>query len=137
MAQATVSRKATAERWQSALNRAIVEALDVLIEPISGEAYVESSSRPGTLYQVSRETCTCAAAVAGDPVCKHRACYLAQIGELAIEAPAADCPDCCGCGEQWFPSGGRKCQACRGTGRIAPAAPPIMIPIRTRPSVAA
>lgn len=71
---------ANAKRWQAALDRAISNALDVLVST-SGEAFVESASVPGLLYAVSRETCTCPAGQKGQ-ICQHRACYLAQIGEL-------------------------------------------------------
>ena len=39
MVQAPVVQSTDAIRWQRALSRAIDHALDVLIEPISGEAY--------------------------------------------------------------------------------------------------
>lgn len=75
---------ANAKRWQAALDRALTNALDVLVST-SGEAFVESASRPGLLYQVSRETCSCPAGQKGQ-ICQHRACYLAQIGELGPQA---------------------------------------------------
>jgi hypothetical protein len=75
---------ANAQRWQAALKRAIAEAVDILVEPISGEVFCESSTRPGTLYAVSRTSCTCKAGQQGVP-CKHRACFLAQLGELSLE----------------------------------------------------
>jgi hypothetical protein len=74
---------ANAQRWQAALNRAIAEAVDILVEPISGEVFCESSTRPGTLYVVSRTSCTCKAGQQGVP-CKHRASLLAQLGELPL-----------------------------------------------------
>lgn len=73
-------QKESPERWTSALDRAIAEALDVYIST-DGTAFVESASRPGLLYIVTRESCTCPAGDKGRP-CKHRACFLAQIGEL-------------------------------------------------------
>ena len=84
MEQVTMSRTSDVPRWQSALQRALEDALDVLVEPISGEAFVESASQPGVLYAVSREHCTCQAGARGIP-CKHRACYLVQIGELRVD----------------------------------------------------
>lgn len=77
-----------ATRWQSALDRAINEAVDILVEPVSGEVFSESTSKPGTLYVVTRETCTCAAGRNGQP-CKHRAAFLAQLGELPLEPEPA------------------------------------------------
>src|SRR5690349_3957740 len=84
MLQSTQVRSIDAARWQRALDRALANALDVLIEPISGEAFVESATKPGTLYQVSATSCSCKAGQKGMP-CQHRACYLAQIGELPLD----------------------------------------------------
>jgi hypothetical protein len=107
-------------RWQRALERALADALDVLIEPVSGEAFVESASRPGVLYAVSATGCTCSAGRNGQ-ICKHRACYLAQIGELALpddEAPATvQCPGCLGSGYLYYRSGySEPCGTCQGSG---------------------
>ncbi len=82
--QVQETRPVSAEQWTRALQRAIDEALDVLVEPISGEAFVESASSPGTLYQVSAFSCSCPAGARGIP-CKHRACYLAVIDALPVE----------------------------------------------------
>src|SRR5690242_19079482 len=94
------------ERWQPALERALSDALDVLIEPDSGDAFVESASHPSVLYRVSAESCTCTAGKQGQ-VCKHRACYLAQIGELPLPQSA---------GLEPAP---KACMWCFGTGRGA------------------
>jgi hypothetical protein len=82
---ATEMVRTEAQRWQAALERAIDEALDVLIEPISGEAFIESATHPGTLYAVSAMSCSCPAGQKGQ-ICKHRACYLATIGELPLDS---------------------------------------------------
>jgi len=84
-ATTTRTRQATPERWAAALDRAIGSALDVLVCGATGEAFVESASMPGLLYAVSATTCTCPAGEAGDPVCQHRAAYLAQCGELPLD----------------------------------------------------
>ncbi len=76
-------------RWARALDRAISDGLDVLVCAVTGEAFVESASRPGTLYAVSVDGCGCEAGQHGQ-ICKHRACYLAQIGELALPASLAE-----------------------------------------------
>ena len=103
------------ERWAKALGRALSECLDVLVCNATGDAFVESHTAPGTLYSVSREHCTCAAGMHGQ-VCKHRACYLAQMGELALPE-FVDCPSCNGCGRQWFASGyALPCETCGGSG---------------------
>jgi hypothetical protein len=123
MLQSPVVQSVEAAKWARALDRALAEALDVLIEPISGEAFVESATRPGTLYAVSATSCNCPAGQQGIP-CKHRACYLAQIGELPLGAPPAQirhrCPFCiAGKVEMWVAghvAGSRPCEACGGTG---------------------
>lgn len=79
----TIITPQTAARWAKALDRAISNALDVLVST-SGEAFVESASKPGLLYSVSREHCTCPAGAKGQ-ICQHRAAYLAQMGELELE----------------------------------------------------
>lgn len=79
----TIITTANASRWAAALDRAISNALDVLIAT-DGAAYVESSSRPGLLYAVGREFCSCPAGQAGK-ICMHRACYLSQCGELPLD----------------------------------------------------
>jgi len=116
---ATAVTQTEAARWDAALNRAIDAASDVLIEPLSGSAFVESSRNPGVLYLVTAESCTCPAGGHGG-ICKHRAIYLAMIGELPVEAEAetlpADCLACCGCGVQSFRSYDLPCPDCGGSG---------------------
>lgn len=110
-------------RWQAALDRAIANALDVLVAT-DGSAFVESSSTPGLLYAVSREACTCPAGQKG-MICQHRACYLAQIGELPLHpepsAVEVSCRRCFGNGGHWAGSGVDSwqviCPNCNGTGR--------------------
>jgi SWIM zinc finger len=131
MAAATVARSSEAQQWTRALNRAITDALDVLIEPISGEAFVESASNPGTLYIVTASTCSCPAGERGG-ICKHRAALLAQMGELPTEPapaireiPIIECPDCCGGGVTYNRDCERvgwphpPCDVCAGTGLVA------------------
>jgi hypothetical protein len=86
--QAVRPQQTEAQRWAKALDRAIADALDVLVEPISGEAFVESSNHPGIVYAVGATFCTCPAGQQGVP-CKHRAAFLAQIGELPLPAGPA------------------------------------------------
>jgi len=130
------TRNATA-MWVRALDRAIQNALDVLVEPISGEAFVESATRPGKLYAVSATTCTCPAGAHGVP-CQHRACYLAQIGALPlpVSVPVATppCPACTAGKVEEFgvsgPIGCKPCPACDGTGVVpAPATRPYGLPV--------
>lgn len=83
----SIINTANAKRWQAALDRAISNALDVYVST-DGSAFVESASTPGMLYAVSREGCTCPAGANGQ-ICQHRACYLAQVGELPLPEPPA------------------------------------------------
>jgi len=76
------------QRWSRALDRAIADGLDVLTCEATGQWFVESASRSGTVYEVSRTRCTCPAGRWGG-ICKHMACLLAQLGELPIDAPPA------------------------------------------------
>jgi hypothetical protein len=122
MLQVTDAR--TAQAWSRALERVLVDALDVSIEPISGEAFIESSTRPGVLYAVSATSCTCKAGQLGR-ICKHRAAYLAQVGELALPETVT-CIHCtAGKVEEWGVGhviGSQPCDICGGTGRV-PALP--------------
>lgn len=129
------NRAASPAPWEAALRRAISDALDVLIEPVSGEVFVESATQPGVLYRVSRERCTCLAGQHG-LACKHRAALLAQLGELSLPetnevslTPAAvDCPTCFGKGFTYAETAGGQgwpdqvaCHRCGGTGKVAVA----------------
>jgi hypothetical protein len=127
MAAQMQTQPATAAQWTRALARAIDEGLDVLVEPTSGEAFIESVTTPGTLYAVSTRSCSCKAGQRGIP-CKHRAAYLAQIGELHLDpdstptalgiVPARPCFWCNGSGR--IPNDDEQrhdtCSACSGTG---------------------
>jgi len=105
------TRPTTESQWGRALDRALSEGLDVLVEPISGEAFVESATRPGTLYAVSAFSCSCPAGQRGIP-CKHRACYMAQIGVLALD------PEPDPAGPALAPIASRPCFWCNGSGRV-------------------
>jgi hypothetical protein len=121
MAQQGVSRSINTAKWAKTLERAITGSLDVLIEPISCEAFVESASRPGVLYEVSAPTFSCPAGHKGQ-ICERRACSLSQIGALPLEPTMVDCTACCGCGVQDYGRYALPCETCGGTGRI-PALP--------------
>ena len=134
MAVQMQTRPVGADQWARALNWALDEGLDVLVEPLSGEAFVESATRPGTLYAVSASACSCPAGQRGIP-CKHRACYLAQIGELEIDPestlpvvtllPARPCMWCHGSGP--VPNDYHErydtCDVCNGASTVPPPKP--------------
>jgi hypothetical protein len=132
MAQAAVSRShaESPARWQKALERALFAGLEVFVVADTGERMVTSASKLDVLYRADGRACTCAAAIAGDPVCMHRAVVRYVLGWLTDPgAPAmVDCPACCGCGAVYTPSGGWRCERCGGTGQL-------LAPRRIEPAV--
>lgn len=84
-------KPATPARWQAALARAIAEGIEVRQVAGSGAWIATSTTDPHAAYAVDGSTCACDAAAHGDPVCKHRAAFLAVRGVLALPpAPAID-----------------------------------------------
>ena len=132
-AQAVVQRHVNSlERWQSALARAIDSGLEVFIVSGTGARMVTSSTSLDTLYSCDGRSCSCAAALAGDPVCQHRAAVRACLGWLTLpdDAPAvaetasgASCFWCSGSGRQAGVDGYEPCRDCSGTGRRPTRAP--------------
>ncbi len=95
-------RRATPERWQAALKRALDEGIQVRQLVGSGAWIATSGSDTAAAYLVSAQGCECQAGEYGDPVCKHRAAYWRALGALDLEpepvvAPAT-CPACGGNG---------------------------------------
>ena len=86
-------RQVTPERWQAALRRAYDDSLDLFRVNDTGEWFATSASERtlsgGTVYRVSRDACSCPAGAAGDPVCKHRALLLAELGYLDLDPDPA------------------------------------------------
>lgn len=121
MAQEIIGRPRTEspERWAKALQRAITSGLEVFTVADTGERFVTSASRLDVLHRTDGITCTCEAALSGDPCCQHRAAARFCLGWLQVEeAPTGPtCPDCCGCGQQDFGRYALPCDACAGTGR--------------------
>lgn len=119
-------RVESAERWQNALARAIANELEVFTVADSGERMVTSASKLDTLHRTDGHSCTCEAALAGDPVCAHRAAVRFCLGWLTIPDPTPDprdnpatrCGWCHGNGEVWYRSFGESlpCEICKGTG---------------------
>jgi len=82
------SNQDTPERWQAALRRA--SAQGVQIRQIQCGAWVATSGTDTeAAYLVTSHGCECAAGVALDPVCKHRAALREMLGTLAREEPVA------------------------------------------------
>ncbi len=129
-------RRATPERWQAALRRAIAEGIQVRQLAGSGAWIATSGSDTTAASLVSVNGCECQAGEYGDPVCKHRAAYWHALGALDLEsepaatpAPAASatCPGCGGNGFDPACQGHRiargylvrcPCPRCDGTGRV-------------------
>ena len=103
------------ERWQRALARA--EGLTLYQCSVSGCWYCTSGSEPGIAHPVTFTDCGCAAAVAGDRVCRHRAALRCRFGLLAAPESAdtrtvtarADEGDV-------IVLTAERCRRCRGTG---------------------
>ena len=139
MIQSTKPQRTDAQCWEGALQRALDCALDVVCEPISGACFIESASEPGKLYAVSAQMCSCPAGQRGIP-CKHRACYLAQIGELLLPETVR-CISCTnGRIQEWtcgHPSGFVNCDVCGGSGRVPVLPQPARAPAVQSAPVAA
>ena len=139
MAQAAVRQHVNSlERWQAALARAIAAGLEVFVIDGARERVVTSASRLDTVYRTDGRSCTCAAALAGDPVCQHRAAARACLGWLTLpdDAPAvaetasgASCFWCSGSGRQAGVDGFERCDRCGGTGQ-RPTRAPAALPSR-------
>ncbi len=87
---------ATPDRWEKALARAVAAGLEVFRVADTGEVMVSSASKLDTLHRTDGQRCSCEAALAGDPVCQHRAVARFVLGWLA--PAAAVCGTCLGAG---------------------------------------
>ena len=139
MAMQMQPRTESAARWEKALARALTAGLEVFTVADTGERMVTSASQLDTLHRTDGTACTCAAGLAGDPVCQHRAVVRFVLGWLPEPSPAAPavalvalpappCFWCNGCGR--IPNEVELrydvCRSCRGSGirpTETPAAP--------------
>ena len=122
-------RTESAARWEKALARALTAGLEVFTVADTGERMVTSASQLDTVHRTDGAACTCAAGLAGDPVCMHRAVVRFVMGWLPEPSPAAPavalvvtprpCLWCNGCGR--IPNDVELrldiCRTCRGSGR--------------------
>ncbi|MDP9357354.1 MAG: SWIM zinc finger family protein [Chloroflexota bacterium] len=133
------ARRATHERWQAALQRALAEGIQVRQLAGSGAWVASSGTDTTAAYLVSANGCECQAGEYGDPICKHRAAYWHALGALDLDpkpaaaarpAPAtiATCPGCGGNGIDRACHGHRiasgyvvhcPCPTCDGAGTVA------------------
>jgi hypothetical protein len=85
-------RESTPERWRAALNRAEKEGIEIRQLVGSGGWIATSGRDRHSAYELEVtggvvHGCACQAAQHDDPVCKHRAAFLAEFG--GFEALAA------------------------------------------------
>ncbi|MCA9864639.1 MAG: hypothetical protein R2853_10645 [Thermomicrobiales bacterium] len=80
-------REASPERWRAALNRAEKEGIEIRQLVGSGGWIATSGQDRHAAYELDVTAgmvhgCACPAAQHDDPVCKHRAAFLAEFGGL-------------------------------------------------------
>jgi len=88
---------------------------------------VSSATHPNVWYRVRNgRHCGCQA-FAHRGYCRHLVRLSFELHQMknATETNTpesiADCTECCGCGTVYSPSGGWKCDACSGSGRVLAA----------------
>ncbi len=86
----TTTRRPNADtlvRWDAALKRAYGKGLRLFQHDATGQWFC-SGSDGQTVYAVGHFTCECAAALANDPVCQHRALYreACRVDDQEVEA---------------------------------------------------
>ena len=106
------TRTASAERWEKALARALANGLEVFQVADTGERMVTSASQLDTLHRTDGDSCTCAAGLAGDAVCQHRAVVRFVMGWLPEPSPQAPAL------VPGATTPTRPCFWCNGSGRI-------------------
>lgn len=124
-------RAESPERWAKALQRAIEHGVEVFVSAVDGQRFATSATQLDTLYPVDAYSCACPAALAGDPVCQHRAALRIVLGWIALddvstETPATiDCGACHGCGWNYVETNGGRtfpdqitCRRCGGSGQM-------------------
>lgn len=131
-------RHESPQRWQAALQRGLANGLEVFQVNDTGERMVTSASKADTLHRSDGRSCTCEAALAGDPVCQHRAVVRFVLGWLAVAStpepvpvvivspvrpmrrpvpkPSGRCAACFGNGERYIDGELVECSQCGGNG---------------------
>lgn len=128
--------RATPERWQAALARAIAESLKVFHNEETGRVtVVKYTALTGYVnpHITDGVRCDCQAGQSGDPVCKHRAMFWHSEGILDLDAATpmpvvVPCYVCNATGRNRR-SGRRPnyepCTRCKGTGYVVSDPPAV------------
>ena len=105
-------RKATAARWQAAVERAEREGVQVR-QLGCGVWVATSGTDAGAAYVVTASGRECRASSEGDPVSKHRAAFRVRVGVCAVCGGAGADPECAGHAVPggWLVSGRPGCHA--------------------------
>jgi hypothetical protein len=103
----------SADRWSRALDRARSEGIRLL----RGDANAYRVVSGDHIYATTADTCTCAAALSGDPCCKHRAA-VRSAEALRKTSRTFGCPTCAGSGWEYIAPETVRCERCDGTGSI-------------------
>src|SRR4051794_28641296 len=82
----TRQRVETPERWEKALQRALDGGVEIFRIAGTGEMVATSATKLDTVYRVDGHQCECEAALAGDPICTHRAAARFILGWLTGQA---------------------------------------------------
>lgn len=111
-----VATQSTQTRWDAALSRARNEGIRLRAGSAAGRYQVISN---GHTYDTTADTCTCMAALNGDPICKHRAA-VRSAERMANAAKPVTCTECRGHG--WISTDGGwsafRCLNCGGAGTV-------------------
>lgn len=118
------TRPNTYRRFEAACERATAKGIRVLAYR-DGRAIV-SASNGRDAYMTDGHTCSCRAAIEGDPICLHRAALSMHLATIETPEPTPPAPaapavyrECPSCGSR---NGRRQaCVSCKTTGMVAAA----------------
>lgn len=84
----TRTRPNTLARWESACER--VAARNIRVLSFRNDRAIVSSSNGRDAYMTNGHTCSCRAAIEGDPICVHRAAFSMHLAAVeCTPRPAA------------------------------------------------
>lgn len=118
-----VSRRESIDRWHAAVRRADEKSVKLFQIESTGVYIATSGTRHLVAYRTDGIECECAAAVAGDPVCLHRARYWQAMGMLELDETTPEtvaCFPCDGSGKLWSAGSWSpdRCGFCSGAGVV-------------------